>query len=242
MSNHEPASRLASTLLERFGNCASTGEFRRLTHDRLMEESQRRLADAVVSGTPSEERVATRILDSARDYRRWENEHATLMRRIAAERLPVVQKSELLNVSLALIHRKALFEYLRDEQVRGMRREAIMAHFLSHRDYTSALVAEHGRYVRSAASYLCSSHVGSNVMFDALFESPLAEYEDLYASYFRTYCNLMLTRDDNPLAQSMLPVLIELKSQVGEWRKALLALTQSQSGIWRGPVLRPRRS
>jgi hypothetical protein len=27
-------------------------------------------------------------------------------------------------------------------------------------------------------------------MFDALFESPLAEYEDLYASYFRSYCDL----------------------------------------------------
>jgi hypothetical protein len=242
MSNHEPASKLASSLLERFGNCASTGEFRRLTHDRLMEESQRRLADAVLSGAPSEERVATRILDSPRDYRKWEDEHATLMRRIAAERLPAVQKAELLNISLALIHRKALFEYLRDEQVRGIRREEIMAHFLSHRDYTSAIVAEHGRYVRSAASYLCSSHVGSNVMFDALFENPLGEYEELYASYFRTYCSLTLTHGDDELEQSIVPLLIELKGQVGEWRKALIALTHSQSGIWRGPMLRPRRS
>ncbi|HEY7643031.1 MAG TPA: hypothetical protein VH814_25095 [Steroidobacteraceae bacterium] len=206
-----------------------------------MEESQRRLADAVLSGTPSEERVATRLLDSARDYRKWEGEHATLMQRIAAERLPVVQKAELLNISLSLIHRKALFEYLRDEQVRGIRRQAIMAHFLAHRDYNSAVVAEHGRYVRSAASYLCSSHVGSNVMFDSLFERPLAEYEDLYASYFRTYCDLLLTTDDRALAASIQSVLAELKSQIGEWRKALIALTQSQSGIWRRPILRPRR-
>ncbi|MGH8186794.1 MAG: hypothetical protein ACREUC_09545 [Steroidobacteraceae bacterium] len=191
----------------------------------------------MLSGSPTEERVATRILDSARDYSRWEAEHATLMRRIAAERLPSVQKAQLLNISLSLIHRKALFEYLRDEQVRGIRRQDVMAHFLSHRDYASAVVSEHGRYVRSAASYLCSSHVGSNVMFDALFENPLAEYEDLYAGYFRTHCNAVLASDDDAVAKSMLPVLVDLKAQIGEWRKALIALTHSQSGVWRRPIL-----
>lgn len=34
-------------------------------------------------------------------------------------------------------------------------------------------------------------------MFDALFETPLAEYEDLYASYFRTYCSSAVASDDN---------------------------------------------
>jgi hypothetical protein len=143
----------------------------------------------------------------------------------------------LLDISLALIHRKACFEYLRDEQVRGIKRQHIMAHFFANRDYTSAVVAEHGRYVRSAASYLCSSHVGSNVMFEALFETPLAEYEELYASYFRTYCNTLLASDDNVVAKSMQAVLVELKAQIGEWRKALNALTRSHSGVWRRPVL-----
>jgi len=72
-------------------------------------------------------------------------------------------------------------------------------------------------------------------MFDALFEDPLAEYEDLYASYFRTYCSTALASTDNAVAQSMLPVVVELKAQVGEWRNALVALTHSQSGIWRRP-------
>jgi hypothetical protein len=236
MSKYEPTSRLTSTLLERFGG-ASTADFRRLSHDRLMEESQRHLANAVLSGLPSEERVATRLLDNARDYRRWESEHATLMRRIAVERLPGVQKAQLLSISLSLIHRKALFEYLRDEQVRGDRRQQIMAHFSAHRDYTSAVVSEHGRYVRSAASYLCSNHVGLSMMFEALFEAPLADYEDLYASYFRTYCSTMLASVDDAVARSMRPVLVDLKGQIGEWRKALIALTHSQSGVWRRPVL-----
>jgi hypothetical protein len=201
-----------------------------------MEESQRGLSNAALSGEPDDERIAARILDDVRVYRRWENEHATLMRRIAVERLPAIQKAELLTISLALIHRKALFEYLRDERLRGVRRQQIMAHFFSHRDYASAVVAEHGRYVHSAASYLCSNHVGSKVMFDALFESPLAEYEDLYASYFRTYCGVAFTSDRDAVAESMLPVLLDLKAQIGEWRQALIALTRSQSGIWRRPA------
>jgi hypothetical protein len=190
----------------------------------------------MASGQPVEERLVARLVENPRDYRRWEDEHAMLMRRISAERLPGVQKAQLLSTSLSLIHRKAMFEYLRDEQVRGSKRQEIMAHFCSHRDYNSAVVAEHGRYMRSAASYFCSSYVGSHVMFDALFEAPLAEYEDLYASYFRTYCSGVLATDDNPVEKSMLAVVVDLKAQIGEWRKALIALTQSQSGIWRRPM------
>ena len=200
-----------------------------------MQESQRTLLNAAVSGEPDEEHIATRILDDSRLYRVWENEHATLMRRIAAERLPAVQKAQLLTISLALIHRKALFEYLRDEHIRGARREKLMRHFFAHRDYAGAVVSEHGRYTHTAASYLCANHVGSKVMFDALFGSPLVEYEDLYASYFRTYCDVTLASNRDAVAQSMQPVLLDLKAQIGEWRKALIALTHSQSGIWRRP-------
>jgi hypothetical protein len=74
-------------------------------------------------------------------------------------------------------------------------------------------------------------------MFDALFESPLAEYEDLYASYFRTYCDVTLSSERDAVAQSMLPVLLDLKAQIGEWRQALISLTRSQSGIWRRPSI-----
>jgi hypothetical protein len=235
MSSHEPTSNPAA-LVQRFANSAATCDFRRLSHDRLMEESQRGLSNAALSGEPDDERIATRVLDDARLYRRWENQHATLMRRIAVELLPAGQKAELLRISLSLIHRKALFEYLRDQRLRGARRQQIMIHFFSHRDFAGAVVAEHGRYVHSAASYLCSSHVGSKVMFDALFGSPLAEYEDLYASYFRTYCEVALASDRDAVAQSMQLVLFDLKAQIGEWRQALIALTRSQSGVWRRPA------
>ena len=57
------------------------------------------------------------------------------------------------------------------------------------------------------------------------------------ASYFRTYCDVALTSDRDAVAESMLPVLLDLKAQIGEWRQALIALTRSQSGIWRRPAL-----
>lgn len=231
---------LESALLQRFGASIASAEFSPLSHTRLMEESERRLSDVVLRGEPAEALVASRILDNARDYSLWEDEHAALMRRIAAQRISTAQKSELLNVSLALIHRKALFEYLRDRRVRGQARRTLMAHFFRHRDYHCSVVAEHGQYLRSAASYLCSSHVGGRVMFDALFGAPLAEYEDVYASYFRAYCDRIFTGDDDPIADSMLPLLMEMKAQVGEWRNALTALTQSQSGVWRRPRFRSR--
>ena len=90
-----------------------------------------------------------------------------------------------------------------------------------------AVVSEHGRYVRSAASYLCSSHVGSHMMFDALFEAPLAEYEDLYASYFRTYCSACSRATTTRSRNRCCPWSSTSRRQVGEWRKALIALTHS---------------
>jgi len=230
-----PANELASTLVRRFAGSLSNTDFRRISHDRLMEESQRLISSAALSGQPIEERVASRILDNPRDYRRWEDEHAALMRRTATERLPISQRGTLLETSLALIHRKALFEYLRDQQVRGKAREALIGHFFTQRDYAAAVVGEHGRYLRSAASFLCSSYVGRNLMFDTLFEQPLAEYEERYAQYFRGYCDLVVIPANDPRRASLQALLPVMKMDISEWRRALLALTQSQSGVWRRP-------
>jgi hypothetical protein len=51
------------------------------------------------------------------------------------------------------------------------------------------------------------------------------------------YCDVALASDRDAVAHSMAPVLVDLKAQIGDWRQALLALTRSQSGIWRRPTL-----
>ena len=233
ISFEAPRGDLATTLIRRYSLSTGT-EFRRVSHDALMEESERCLSWAANS-TGDDELVASRILDNARDFQAWESEHSGLMRRIAAEKMPWAQKSALLSTALALIHRKALFEYLRNREVRGPARQKVMQHFSADRDYVNSMVSEHGRYLRSAASFICSSHVGKRLMFDAIFDEPLAQYEDLYEDYFRTYCNHILMSPEDPTYDTTLALLAPMKEQVREWRNALLALTQSQSGTWRRP-------
>jgi hypothetical protein len=206
-----------------------------VSHHQLMDESERRLCIAAHCGLPIEETVATRILDNAREYHRWESEHAGIMKRIASERRCDMQKIALLDASLALIHRKAFFEHLRDRQIRGDHRRRLISLFFSRHDYDAAVIAEHGNYLRSAASYLCSSYVGRQLLLDEIFDEPLTQYEDLYAEYFRVFCDSALLSDNDPRAAYVRPLVLPLKRQVNEWRSALLALTQSNSGIWRRP-------
>jgi hypothetical protein len=234
ISFEAPRGDLASTLIRRY-SLGTGAEFRRVSHDALMEESERCLSWAAQS-TGEDELVASRILENARDFQTWETEHSSLMRRIAAEKVPAAQKSALLSVSLALIHRKALFEYLRDREVRGHARHKLMAYFFADRDYVNSMVSEHGKYLRSAASFLCSSYVGKRLMFDMLFDEPLAQYEELYEEYFRTYCDQVLMTPDHPGFDTTTALLAPMKEQVREWRNALLALTQSHSGTWRRPI------
>jgi hypothetical protein len=207
-----------------------------LSHDHLMDESERRLCIAAHCGTPLEEMIANRVLDNAADFCRWESEHAALMRRIAIERHCEAQRGALLSASMSLIHRKALFEYLRDRRVRGRQRRQLMALFFRQRDYASAIVIEHGNYLRSAASLLCSSYVGRRLLLDEVFDQPLQQYEEIYTEYFRAYCDSVLLPASDPTVVFALPLARELKQQVNEWRSALQALAVSRSGTWRRPT------
>lgn len=207
-----------------------------LSHDHLMDESERRLCIAAHCGMPIEEMIAGRVLDNATDFHRWQNEHAAIMRRIAIERHCEAQRSVLLSASMALIHRKALFEYLRDRRIRGDRRRRLMSLFFRQRDYESAMIIEHGNYLRSAASFLCSSHVGRQLLLDPVFDQPLMQYEEIYTDYFRAYCDSVLLPPTDPTAVFALPLARQLKQQVNEWRCALQALAISRSGTWRRPV------
>lgn len=194
-----------------------------------MEESERRLASAAHSGIASEELVATRILESPQDFRRWEDEHATLMRRVVVEHGSNAQKIALLSASLALIHRKALFEYLRERHIRGGDRQRVIALFHGSSHYATSIVAEHGNYIRSAASYMCSRHLGRRLMLDPVFGQPLMRYERVYAQYFAAFCDAALARtQDEPRAYARL-LLVPLKRDMNELRSALFRLAQSRS-------------
>jgi hypothetical protein len=158
------------------------------SHDRLMEISQHRLSVAAHSGNDQERVVAMRVFDNPRDFSHWECHHAQILKRIVDARKLGPQRCILLSASLQLIHQKALFEHLRASGVRGSARVQLVMRFFPHNDYHTSIISEHGRYIRAAASYLCSSHIGAHVMWDDIFEQPLIEYETMYAEYFRVYC------------------------------------------------------
>jgi hypothetical protein len=228
-----PKSSIESLLVRRYGQALLSPSFAHLSHDRLMEASHECLKRASKRGQPQAEVIATRLLQDTSAYKAWENEHSSLMRDVAAERLPAAQRESMLTASFALIHRKALFEYLRERQVRGTQREALIQHFFPRRDFADSMRVEHMQYVRSTASYLCVEHVGRDLMFDALFESPLAEYEEIYHEYFYAHCDQIIANSSGLSIPA--EILGSMKNRVSEWRKALLALTQSQSGTWRRP-------
>ena len=197
-----------------------------------MEASHACVRKASRGGQPESEIIATRLFETQTN-KTWENEHAALMRNVAAERLPGSQRGAMLSASFSLVHRTALFEYLRERNLRGAQRETLIKSFFPQRDFEDSMRAEHQQYVRGTASYLCVGHVGRDLMFDTLFEAPLAEYEEIYHEYFYAHCDQIVA--DTTTVTLPTDMLAGMKSHVGEWRKALLALTQSQSGTWRRP-------
>jgi hypothetical protein len=145
--------------------------------------------------------------------------------------------ASLKRTSLSLLHGKALFQYLRESEVRGSRRLEIVAYFRPGRSYEHAVIAEHGRYLRKACSLLCANHVGSDLVQDPAFLDPMDRYEELYTEYFDLYCATLIgdAPDGEDSQGSLLPLL---KHQLEEWRAVILDPKRAQSLMRRDTELR----
>jgi hypothetical protein len=156
-------------------------------HKRLMRESTDRVHSALFSANPDEQLVASRLLESPSAFRTWESEHSGLMLEVASPSFRRTQAALLKKATFRLIHRKALFEYLRDERIRGSVRRRIIMSFHPAQDYTRSVIAEHGLYLRKACSFLCTSHVGGNVVRDPGFFDPMRCYQELTRSTSKSF-------------------------------------------------------
>jgi hypothetical protein len=190
-------------------------------HKRLMRESTDRVNSALYSENPNEQLVASRLLESPAAFQTWESEHSGLMREVANPSFRRTQAALLKKATFRLIHRKALFEYLRDERIRGTVRRRIIVSFHPAQDYTRSVIAEHGLYLRKACSFLCASHVGGNVVGDAGFFDPMKRYEDLYAEYFQIFCTTHFGTDSAD-AEPQAELLPLLKHQLEECRMTIM--------------------
>jgi hypothetical protein len=210
-----------------------------ISHAQLMRESTDRVEIARRSSEPYERRVASRILDDLGTWQRWESEHSGLMRRVAHSGRLRDQLAVLKQTAFQLIHRKALFEYLRDKAVRGTTRMRILRHFHPERGYSHAVLAEHGIYLRSSCSHFCASYIGGDVAQDLEFLEPMRRYEELYAEYFAAYCSAYFPTEgvDRAAQAALLPLL---KQQLDETRRAFLDPRRERQRFGRELELRRR--
>jgi hypothetical protein len=208
-------------------------------HHRLMAESESRVEMTALSLTPVDV-VAHRVLDHPESYRRWESEHDRLMRTVSEQaRLPH-QVVALRSAAFRLVHRRALFEFLRDRHLTGVKRRHLFALFYGYRDYTNAVLAEHANYVRCSSSYLCTQHLGEQLMHDVAFDEPMQLYENFYLEYFRAYCDVELAESDEE-KQALAPLAALrplLKQRVAEAREAIVAMPHEPGREWREVKIR----
>src|SRR5271154_1084030 len=142
-----------------------------------MRESTDRIEMALRSENDKERVVAYRLSESSKAWQLWEDEHSGLMRQVADYGVLRTQAAALRQTALRLIHGKALFEFLRRNEVRGMDRSRILSHFYPTRGFQYAVIHEHAGFVRKACSYLCASHVGTGLVHDPAFLNPMEHYE-----------------------------------------------------------------
>lgn len=216
--------RLSLALPERAQHLASPVSF-----SRLMDLSVERIEIMAHSYDQDELLVASRILESAKNYCHWESEHAVVMRRVAQQRRSHQQCNELLAATFELIHRKSLFAHLRQYQVYGKRREQLMQHFFAGQGYARGVIAEHGVFLRSSASLACSSYLGTDLLHDAVFQEPLQDYEQMYAAYFDAYCEGVLTPQDAEWGSMAQSVVYSLKCDLGVLRRTIFGLANKLS-------------
>jgi hypothetical protein len=202
-----------------------------------MRESTNRIEGALRSKDAHEHLVAQRLLATPASWHAWELEHSGLMRQVADFVVLRNQAVALRHAALRLIHGKALFEYLKKHNVRGDARHAIISHFHQTLIYEHAVVAEHSVYVRKAGSFLCASHLGTELVHDPAFLDPMVQYETLFTEYFELYCSTLLPREEEN-SDSEPELLPLLKHQLNEWRWIILNPKQALPQLKRETELR----
>jgi hypothetical protein len=209
-------------------------------HDRLMEESEWRISVASREGTPDEKLVASRVLESVSSYQQWERGHHSLMRTVATQSRLEAQLAALRTTAFSLMHRKALFEYLRERNVTGPKRHKLMAAFYGPLEYTDSVIREHNNYVRCGSSYLCTVHIGLELMHDPAFDEPLQLYQEWYSEYFRLFCDSALaeTAEERAQMESLDALRPLLKHQLTEARQTILAMSHDPDFRWRETQIR----
>ena len=156
-------------------------------HRKLMDESEFALQDAKDSPRQDLARIAHSIIEDSRNYRLWESQHADLLLPVAEHGNKKRQIFALRDTEIKLVHRRALFEYLRSSETRGEERRRLFRILHSTLDYNAAVLAEHRQYMLAVSSHISANHL-VNVMNDPTSIALLEKYEKVFAVYFEMKC------------------------------------------------------
>jgi len=156
-------------------------------HRKLMDESEYALQDACDSSSARVSRVVNNLLQDSLLYRLWESRHAELLLPVAEHGDKKHQIVALRNAEIQLVHRRALFTYLRVNKVRGENRRQLFSIFRNNLYYHDAVLAEHRQYMLAESSRISADHL-IEVMNDPNSKGLLRQYEELYERYFNMQC------------------------------------------------------
>ena len=209
-------------------------------HSRLMEESESCLAAVARAGHSEDMQIASQLVEHPNAYRVWESEHSRLMHNVSSRVRIAPQIGALRSATFSLIHRQALFDYIRDRIVAGDKRHRLFSLFYSNRDFANAVIAEHASFVRCTSSRICVNHLAEHLMRDSAFEEPMQLYKEWYTDYFRVFCDVALaeTEDERSMLAPVEALKPLLKHRLREARDAILAMPEVPTSIWREVEIR----
>jgi hypothetical protein len=195
---------------------------RQFTFRGLMTESERALwrTDSLPAYYRS---PVCQLLDDGRQYHLWEVSHARLMQQVARGAHPVGQALALRATSLSLIHRRGLFDYLRNHGVHGKVREGLFEAFYGPIDYRAAVLTEHRQFVLAASSGYCSDVLVGSI-HDGEGARLIERYARLYRDYFEVFGFFVTAEmnDEPDVARALKPIMLRRRTDVARLRGTIL--------------------
>ncbi len=184
-----------------------------------MDESEQALSDAAKSASPLESRIARQVLNDSKIHRLWESRHADLVRPVAEQSKRVPQVLALRNIETGLLHRRALVDYLRKNQIVGTQRDKVFRVFYGPKDPTDAILTEHRQYVLAVSSRISADHL-IDVMHDPISKRLLGLYQSIYSEYFELFCFMVMT-EDTAMAEAIKPTMQDARKRANSVRQQL---------------------
>jgi len=185
-------------------------------HQRLMDESEQALWDAIANKPRRHSSIAKYVLNDHKTHLMWEARHAELVRPVSEQKKRAPQVFALRNIEMRLVHKRALIDHIRAHRLRGLERDRMFAAVYGPRDPIDAMLTEHRRYVMAVSSYVSTGHL-MDVMYDPLGKRMLKRYERLYADYFDLYGQIVRSQDAD-LANASKPLMSEASEKLGVLR------------------------